>query len=1016
MVLIERDEQLARLRRDLQSCEKHRQGHVALVTGPVGSGKTHLLDGFGTWAAGTGAQVLTAAGSRAEQGLPFGVLGQLLHGARLAGSDTARVEELMREAAVAIPAAEARWAAADELPAEGPMWPPLLREVFAALLDLVDRGPVVLVVDDLHHADATSLHCLLYVTRRLHHAPIMVLLSESVTLSPANPLFHAELRSRPRLSQLALPPLAVAAVARRLHELGGGSGTAPSGEVVQEARRLVHTTGGSPLLVQALVGEGARRGGEDGASASVPRAQDAFGRAVLHSLYRHEPEARSVARALAVLDRPASQELLGQVLGVLPDSVASALRVLQSSGLVDTDRLRHPRILQAVLSDTPAETRQRLHERAARTLHEYGAEPGVVAGHLVASGGTGEEWAAPVLQDAAEQALSAGRPDLTVAYLRLGCGAGTDEERREALTTMLVSARWQVNPLAAAGDLDRLVRSARTGGDPASPAVAAVPYLLWQGRAEEAAAAVAAGPQAGAGGATGAAGAAGAAGVKAAGAVRARVNGTVGAVGAAGAVGAVGAVGARAVGAGGPEAAGPGADDRGAATGADGRLQAMRLLVALSHPDFLMPVRTSQSLWSRAATAPHSVSPLLQSVSVLCAALHPTDEVDSTAAAEQFLQRHQLDRGNRGLLVAPLLALLYAGRADRVVAWSGTLLGRPEVSHTPAWRGVVRAIRAEAALRLGDLAEAEKGARAALEDLPAPAWGVAVGGPLGTLIACATEAGRHAEADRLLAEPVPPGMFRTPVGAHYLIARGSYHLAMGRYQAASSDFQRCGAMMRGWKMEAAGLVPWRLELARVQISLGNRTHAAQLLREQLHVPHGLDERTRGRALHLLATTAAPDHRRKLLAKAVELFQSCGDRRGLARALADTDKVLRQSGEPGRTRHFLFPADDAAQGPEAAPWARQTPEWQDRPGKPQAAAEGADRDDVLSEAELRVAVLAARGQTNRQISDALFITVSTVEQHLTRTYRKLNVRQRTDLPSWLLAADGHQPRKVQDKVS
>ncbi|MFJ8649752.1 AAA family ATPase [Streptomyces sp. NPDC093546] len=952
-MLIERGEQLTRLRRDVHACEKHGKGHVALVSGPVGSGKTQLLDTFGDWAAATGARVLTAAGSRAEQGLPFGVLGQLLHGARLAGSDTTRVEELMREAAGAITADEARREAADELPAEGPVWPSLLRDVLASLLDLVDRGPLVLVVDDLQHADAASLHCLLYVIRRLHHAPIMVLLSETLTLRPANPLFHAELRSRPGLSHLTLPPLTVDSVGRLLLERGAAPGSAGSSEVLQEARRLLQMTGGNPLLLHALVGEPTWRE-EEGEPVPPPRVGDAFGRAVLHSLYRHEPDARKVARALAVLDRPASQELLGQLLGLPPASVASALRVLHSSGLVDTDRLRHARILHSVLSDTPAEIRQWLHERAAKTLHEYGAESSVVAGHLVASGWTGEEWVAPVLQDAAEHALSAGRPDLTVSYLRLGGGAGTDEGRRNAFARMLVSARWQVNPLAANGDLDRLVRSAKTDRHPVSAAVAAVPYLLWQGRAEEAAEAVAVGPEA-----------------KAA------------------------------------ETAGP----------ETGRLQVMRLLVSLSHPDFLVSVRKSQDLWSQAATAPHSVSPLLQAVSVLCSALLPSDEVDSTAAAEQFLQRHHLERGNRGLLVAPLLALLYGGRADRVVAWSGTLLGRPEARHTPVWRGVVQSIRAEAALRLGDLAEAEQGARTALEDLPAPAWGVAVGGPLGTLITCATEAGRPAEAERWLAEPVPPGMFRTPVGAHYLIARGAHHLGMGRHQAASSDFQRCGAMMRGWNLEAAGLVPWRLELARVQIRLGNRTHAAQLLREQLHVPHGLDERTRGRALHLLASTAAPDHRRKLLSKAVELFQSCGDRRGLARALADTDRVPRQAGEPGRARHFLLCADDAGQGSDAAPWVRPAPERQDQPGpgKPPSA-EGGDRDDVLSEAELRVAVLAARGQTNRQISDALFITVSTVEQHLTRTYRKLNVRQRTDLPSWLLAMDDHQPGKVQDKVS
>ena len=57
-------------------------------------------------------------------------------------------------------------------------------------------------------------------------------------------------------------------------------------------------------------------------------------------------------------------------------------------------------------------------------------------------------------------------------------------------------------------------------------------------------------------------------------------------------------------------------------------------------------------------------------------------------------------------------------------------------------------------------------------------------------------------------------------------------------------------------------------------------------------------------------------------------------------------------------------------------------------------------DGLSEAERRVAGLAARGHTNRQIAATLHITVSTVEQHLTRVYRKLDVKRRSDLPARL----------------
>ena len=52
----------------------------------------------------------------------------------------------------------------------------------------------------------------------------------------------------------------------------------------------------------------------------------------------------------------------------------------------------------------------------------------------------------------------------------------------------------------------------------------------------------------------------------------------------------------------------------------------------------------------------------------------------------------------------------------------------------------------------------------------------------------------------------------------------------------------------------------------------------------------------------------------------------------------------------------------------------------------------------------MAELAALGHTNREISRTLYVTVSTVEQHLTRVYRKLGVKSRADLPPVLAPAD------------
>jgi DNA-binding CsgD family transcriptional regulator len=55
-------------------------------------------------------------------------------------------------------------------------------------------------------------------------------------------------------------------------------------------------------------------------------------------------------------------------------------------------------------------------------------------------------------------------------------------------------------------------------------------------------------------------------------------------------------------------------------------------------------------------------------------------------------------------------------------------------------------------------------------------------------------------------------------------------------------------------------------------------------------------------------------------------------------------------------------------------------------------------DDLTEAESRIAMLVAEGQTNREVAAALFLTVHSVETALTRIYRKLGVRSRVELAS------------------
>ena len=55
-----------------------------------------------------------------------------------------------------------------------------------------------------------------------------------------------------------------------------------------------------------------------------------------------------------------------------------------------------------------------------------------------------------------------------------------------------------------------------------------------------------------------------------------------------------------------------------------------------------------------------------------------------------------------------------------------------------------------------------------------------------------------------------------------------------------------------------------------------------------------------------------------------------------------------------------------------------------------------RHDELTATEQKVAHMAGQGLTNKEIAAALFLSHKTVEVHLTRIYRKLGVRSRTEL--------------------
>lgn len=277
---------------------------------------------------------------------------------------------------------------------------------------------------------------------------------------------------------------------------------------------------------------------------------------------------------------------------------------------------------------------------------------------------------------------------------------------------------------------------------------------------------------------------------------------------------------------------------------------------------------------------------------------------------------------------------------------------------------------------------------------------MAIAEPLSTLILALTAMGRHAAAAEQLALPVPEAMFETRFGLQYLRARGCHSLATGNPALALRDFRLCGELMREWRLDASTFVPWRADAAQALLEMGQPEQARPLVEAQLARCRPAAPRAEGRTMRLLAATNEPHQRADLLHRATDLLQAGGDRYEMALALHDLAEVYRALGSYRRAaaiaRRARVLAPGNTGGPPVVPPA--TPRVADRVAPP----EPAPHARVLTDAEHRVAGLAALGYSNREIAERLWITVSTVEQHLTRAYRKLDVTRRSDLPAGLKA--------------
>ncbi|MGH3135827.1 MAG: helix-turn-helix transcriptional regulator, partial [Gaiellaceae bacterium] len=127
----------------------------------------------------------------------------------------------------------------------------------------------------------------------------------------------------------------------------------------------------------------------------------------------------------------------------------------------------------------------------------------------------------------------------------------------------------------------------------------------------------------------------------------------------------------------------------------------------------------------------------------------------------------------------------------------------------------------------------------------------------------------------------------------------------------------------------------------------------------------------------------------LLEQAIEQHEDVGDPFGASRAWLGLGVVRRRARQKRSAREAIQAALDGFVELGAANWAERARSELGQIG-------GRRREEGLSPAERRVAVLVAEGRTNREVAAALFLTERTVASHLSHIYAKLGVRSRTEL--------------------
>jgi DNA-binding SARP family transcriptional activator/DNA-binding GntR family transcriptional regulator len=260
----------------------------------------------------------------------------------------------------------------------------LFQEVFLVLEQLSAENPVVVALEDLHWADASTLDLLAFLAHGTAKASVLLVGTyRTEEVRPGDPLQRVASRliaARAAVS-LELDPLdreAVEALVRASSEK-----TPP--ETLVDA--IFARSEGNPLFARELLAATSR-----GDAALPPALRDML----LADVARLDVTSRSVLRVTAAVGRDASYELLTAVTPLDELALAEALRqavdhhLLVPDQAAGTFRFRHPLFAEAVYGTLLPGEREVLHERIARALTE---EPRLAASGAAAAE-SAQHWAA----------------------------------------------------------------------------------------------------------------------------------------------------------------------------------------------------------------------------------------------------------------------------------------------------------------------------------------------------------------------------------------------------------------------------------------------------------------------------------------------------------------------------------------------------------------------------------------------------------------------------------------------